>query len=227
MTRPMFVLFFLFFLACPNAIPQPQEENGLFPLSENYTKGYLEVDEIHKIFYDQRGAGQSTPHGELRGNTTPNLVEDIERLRKHLDLGKIIVSGGSWGSTLGLAYAEKHPENVRGMILRGVFLGTEIEIEYHYLYELIRGDDKKLGNKVLDALHRYEIKFMKLNMPDELISSILGSFPKEIGYRMTCIDLHYVTNRYFMEEGQLLNNIGAIKEITAELIKAAAEFESL
>ena len=82
------------------------------------------------VLHDQRGAGQSLPANDLRENTTRDLVEDIERLRKHLKVDRMILMGGSWGATLAVAYAETHPRQVAGMVLRGVFLATRGEIDH-------------------------------------------------------------------------------------------------
>jgi len=90
------------------------------------------------ILFDQRGAGKSTPLGELRENTTWDLVADTERIREHLGIEKWLVFGGSWGSTLGLAYAEKHPERVTGLILRGIFLARKWEIDWTFVDGLRR-----------------------------------------------------------------------------------------
>jgi proline iminopeptidase len=87
------------------------------------------------VVYDQRGAGRSTPLGELRENTTPHLVDDLERLRIHLGIDRWLVFGGSWGSTLALAYAEAHPDRCLGLVLRGIFLCRKSEIEW-FLYGL-------------------------------------------------------------------------------------------
>lgn len=87
------------------------------------------------VIFDQRGAGRSTPLGELRENTTPRLIADIERLRGHLGIEHWIVFGGSWGSTLALAYGEAHPDRCAGFILRGVFLCRRSEIRW-FLYGL-------------------------------------------------------------------------------------------
>jgi proline iminopeptidase len=84
------------------------------------------------ILHDQRGAGRSRPFAELRENDTQNLVADIEKLRVHLGLDKFVLLGGSWGSTLALAYAEAHPEHVSGLILRGVYLASKAEMEHFY-----------------------------------------------------------------------------------------------
>lgn len=87
------------------------------------------------IVYDQRGAGRSTPLGELHDNTTPHLVADLETLRRHLDVKRWIIFGGSWGSTLAIAYAEAHPERCLALILRGIFLCRRTEISW-FLYGL-------------------------------------------------------------------------------------------
>ena len=84
------------------------------------------------IGMDQRGCGRSTPHAELRDNTTWDLVADIERVRERLGIEKWLVFGGSWGSTLSLAYAAKHPERVAGLVLRGIFLLRKSEIDWFY-----------------------------------------------------------------------------------------------
>ena len=83
---------------------------------------HFDPDFYRIILFDQRGAGKSTPHAELRENTTWDLVADIETIRKHLGIDKWLITGGSWGSTLSLAYAQRHPEAVLGLIMRGIFL---------------------------------------------------------------------------------------------------------
>jgi proline iminopeptidase len=82
------------------------------------------------VLFDQRGAGQSTPFAGLEHNTTADLVADIETLRAHLGIARWLVFGGSWGSTLALAYAEAHPERVTGLVLRGIFLGTDAGVRW-------------------------------------------------------------------------------------------------
>jgi proline iminopeptidase len=97
-----------------------------------YYRRFFNPDKFFIVLHDQRGAGRSKPFAELRENTTQNLVEDIEKLRKHLGLGKIILFGGSWGTTLALAYAETYPENVAGIVMRGVFTCTQGELDHYY-----------------------------------------------------------------------------------------------
>lgn len=84
------------------------------------------------ILFDQRGCGRSTPHGGLENNTTADLVEDIERIRERMGVDKWLVFGGSWGATLSLAYARAHPDRCLGLVLRGVFLCTQLELDWFY-----------------------------------------------------------------------------------------------
>ena len=144
----------------------------LFPKIKPYRHGYLEVDNVHKLYYelcgnpkgkpvlfvhggpgagcsekdrqffnpkvwnivlfDQRGANRSKPFGSTRANTTGKLVSDIRKLLRFLRIDKVFLFGGSWGSTLSLAYAIRYPETVTGMVLRGVFLGRKQDIMYTY-----------------------------------------------------------------------------------------------
>ncbi len=85
------------------------------------------------VIFDQRGAGRSTPLGSVAANTTPELVADIERLREHLGIERWVVFGGSWGSTLAIAYGERHPDACLALVLRGIFLCTRTEIDW-FLY---------------------------------------------------------------------------------------------
>ncbi len=95
---------------------------------------YFDPQTYRIILFDQRGCGKSTPHACLEKNTTWDLVSDIEKIRKHLGIDKWIVFGGSWGSTLSLAYAQAHPDHVKGLIVRGIFLSREKELQWFYQY---------------------------------------------------------------------------------------------
>ena len=101
---------------------------GLDPMYRRY----FDPARWHVTLFDQRGSGQSTPHAELRDNTTGDLVADIERLRAHLGIERWLVFGGSWGSTLALAYAQAHPERITGLVLRGIFLLRRKELLWFY-----------------------------------------------------------------------------------------------
>jgi proline iminopeptidase len=93
---------------------------------------YFDPERYRIVLFDQRGAGKSIPYACLEENTTWDLVADIERLRQHLNIEKWLVFGGSWGSTLALAYAETHPDRVRALVLRGIFLCRKKEIDWFY-----------------------------------------------------------------------------------------------
>lgn len=95
---------------------------------------YFNPDHYRIILFDQRGSGKSTPAAELKDNTTWDLVSDIEKIRNHLQIADWIVFGGSWGSTLALAYAQTHPDKVKGLILRGIFLCRPSEIKWLYQF---------------------------------------------------------------------------------------------
>lgn len=94
---------------------------------------YFDPTRYRIVLFDQRGAGRSLPLGGLESNTTWDLVADMEQLRGHLGVDRWLLFGGSWGSTLSLAYAQMHPDRVRGLVLRGIFLGSRAEIDW-FLY---------------------------------------------------------------------------------------------
>ena len=108
---------------------------------------FFDPNRYRVVLMDQRGCGRSTPHAEVRENSTWELVADIERVREKLGIQKWLVFGGSWGSTLALAYAAKHPERVSALVLRGIFLLTKHEIDWFY--------QQGAGNIFPDAFDRY------------------------------------------------------------------------
>lgn len=93
---------------------------------------FFNPEKYRIVLFDQRGAGRSTPHTELANNTTQDLINDMEKIREHLKIEKWVIFGGGWGATLGLAYAEQHPDRVLGLILRGIFLGRQQDIDWLY-----------------------------------------------------------------------------------------------
>ncbi|HSC74839.1 MAG TPA: prolyl aminopeptidase [Pseudomonadales bacterium] len=96
------------------------------------SRTFFDPDKYRIILYDQRGAGRSMPHAELHHNTTPHLIADIETIRQRLGIDRWLVFGGSWGSTLALLYAEQYPQQVSGLILRGIFLCRQSDIDWMY-----------------------------------------------------------------------------------------------
>jgi proline iminopeptidase len=206
---------------------------------------YFNPEKFHIVLHDQRGSGQSRPYAELAENTTQNLVEDIEKLRSHLKLGKVILFGGSWDSTLALAYAETYPNNVNGIILRGVFTATKDEIDHFYhgatatyfpenfemlvkhidhpelknypvqLLSKIQGQDSVASFEAAKAWARYEGKIAFLNMPDQQLETILTRWPF---FAFSLIENYYMINNCFLEERQLLNNADKLADIPTIII---------
>ena len=131
----------------PDGIPVVALHGGPGGGSSPEMRRFFDPRRYRIILFDQRGCGRSTPHSELRENTTWDLVADIEKLRTHLGVKKWLVFGGSWGSTLALAYAAMHRRQVMGLILRGVFLLMEEEIRWFYQHGA--------SNLFPDAFDRY------------------------------------------------------------------------
>jgi proline iminopeptidase len=213
--------------------------------SSPYMRRFFDPDRYLIVLYDQRGAGKSRPYGELRENDTWALVEDIESLRTRLGLDRIVLFGGSWGSTLALAYAETHPERVAALVLRGVFTATQAEIDhfYHggaaaffpdvyerflaelpepdrrplpaYLYELIVSSDTPERERYCLAWGKYEVKMAALNISDQAVADI---FAEEEPCTFALFENYYMTHRCFLEEGQLLENAGRLAGIPTWLV---------
>ncbi|MGA7545209.1 MAG: prolyl aminopeptidase [Methyloceanibacter sp.] len=124
----------LYFEECGNPYGRPAVllHGGPGGGSNALMRRYHDPARYRIVLFDQRGCGRSTPHASLDANTTWDLVDDIERLRKHLGVERWQVFGGSWGSTLALAYAETHPDRVTALVLRGIFTLRRGELEWFY-----------------------------------------------------------------------------------------------
>lgn len=213
--------------------------------SSPYMRRFCDPAKFLMVLYDQRGSGKSKPFGEIKENTTQHLVEDIEQLRKHLNLEKIILFGGSWGVTLALAYAETYPANVSGLVLRGVFTATAEEIDhfYHggvsfffpevyeallntlpdpnkrplheYLFRLIKDGNKAEQKKYSEAWARYEGKISGLVVLEKMIENWIKSSNP---YAFALMENYYMANGCFLEEGQLLKNAGKIAHIPTFIV---------
>ncbi|MFZ5557852.1 MAG: prolyl aminopeptidase [Pseudomonadota bacterium] len=197
------------------------------------------------VIFDQRGAGRSSPLGEIRDNTTPLLIADIEQLRRHRSIERWLVFGGSWGSTLALAYAQAHPERCLGLVLRGIFLCRQPEIDW-FLYGLRsffpeawdafaghipaaeRGD--LLGayyRRLMDpdpAVHRpaartwsvYEGSCSTLLPSRETVDYFAGDV---VALGLARMEAHYFTNGIFLPENALLDNVQRIRHLPAVIVQ--------
>jgi proline iminopeptidase len=198
------------------------------------------------VLFDQRGAGKSTPHASLVANTTWHLVADMERLRDHLGIERWQLCGGSWGSTLALAYAQTHPERVSELLLRGIFLLTRAEVQWFYqagaswLYpdawdrflepipEAERGDLVAAYHKRLNggdpaerlrcarAWSQWEGTTISL-LPDEARIARFGA--DDFATTFASIECHYFMHGGFMEyDGQLITNAGRLRSIPGVIV---------
>ena len=197
------------------------------------------------IIFDQRGAGRSRPLGDLRDNTTPHLVADIELLRRFLGIEQWLLFGGSWGSTLALAYAQAHPERVTGCVLRGVFLGRRQEVEW-FLYGLRRVFPDAWGHfashvpvgEQEDLLTAYLARLCNpdpaIHLPaayawsqyEGLCSTLLPN-PDTVAHfaqdrtalGLARIEAYYFAHDLFLRPDGLLAGMAAIDHIPAEIIQ--------
>ena len=197
------------------------------------------------VLFDQRGAGKSTPHAGLDHNTTWDLVNDIEVLRAALQIDKWQVFGGSWGSTLALAYSESHPERVTEIILRGVFLVRSKEIHWFYqhgaselfpdlwqgfvapvpvaerdnllagYHKLLTSEDEQIRLEAAKAWSIWEGNTSTL-LRNEKIAADFGS--DHMALSLARIECHYFVNSAFLEENQLINNIDRVRNIPCVIV---------
>src|SRR5665213_3293991 len=197
------------------------------------------------VVFDQRGAGRSTPLGETRNNSLTHLIADIERLRQHLGIERWLVFGGSWGSTLALAYAEAHPQHCLALVLRGIFLCRQSEIDWFlygmrtvfpeawralsgFLPEGERGD-------ILAAYHRRLIDpDPRIHMPAARAWSLyegacstllpnpetLAAFGEDrLALGLARIEAHFFTRHLFSGERDLIHRIGRIRHIPGTIVQ--------
>jgi proline iminopeptidase len=215
---------------------------GVTPIMRRYHDPRL----YRIVLFDQRGCGRSIPHASLEENTTWDLVADIERLREHLGIDSWQVFGGSWGSTLALAYAQTHPERVRALILRGIFMLRRAELEWFYqegcswlfpdafaeyarvipederadmiaaYYKRLTGDDPAVQVEAARAWSAWEGRTL----------SLLPDFDRERQFSedyyalaFARIEAHYFVNRGFFDaDDQLLRNVDRLKDIPGVIV---------
>jgi proline iminopeptidase len=199
------------------------------------------------VLFDQRGCGKSRPHAALEENTTWHLVADIERLRAELGIDRWLVFGGSWGSTLALAYAETHPASVRGLVLRGIFLCRAKEIQWFYqegasaifpdrweaflapipeaergdllhaYYRRLTSDDEAVRLGAARAWSVWEASTLRL-IPDPKVIADFGE--PERALALARIECHYFVNGIFLTaDDWLLTHVGALRGIPGVIVQ--------
>ncbi|GAA0706541.1 prolyl aminopeptidase [Dokdonella soli] len=217
---------------------------GLSP----YHRRFFDPARYRIVLFDQRGAGKSTPHAELRDNTTQHLVADIETIRAHFGIERWVAFGGSWGSTLALAYAQTHPARVLGLVLRGIFLGRPGELRW--FNELDGGALWIFPERwrrylehipVEERSNMVEAYWRRLDSDDEAVrlaaaqawgwweggSTTLLHDPDEPGnfedpqvaISVARAEAHYFRHRIFLEPDQLLRGVDRIRAIPATIVQ--------
>jgi len=207
---------------------------------------YFDPKHYRVVLFDQRGCGQSTPYAELKDNTTWDLVADMEALRAHLSIDKWICFGGSWGSTLALLYAETHPERVKALALRGIFLCRKKEIQWFYqdgashifpdawepyyntipeaergdlvaaYYKRLTSDNRDVRLQAARAWSTWEGATSRL-IPDPVM--IQGSGEDDFAEAFARIECHYFTHGIWMRnDNQILEDVYKIRHIPCEIV---------
>ncbi|MGB7319511.1 MAG: prolyl aminopeptidase [Planktotalea sp.] len=206
---------------------------------------YFDPDVYRVVLFDQRGCGRSKPHSSVSNNTTWDLIADIERIREALGIEQFIVFGGSWGATLALAYAQTHPERARQLVLRGVFLMMQRELDWFYgggagqfwpepwarFVDLVPEDER---DDLIGAYHKrlfsgdlqLETRFAKAwSGWENALASVYsngrsGDAPGEYARAFARLENHYFVNGGFLDfDGQLLENVDRISHIPAVIVQ--------
>jgi proline iminopeptidase len=208
---------------------------------------YFNPELYRVVLFDQRGSGKSTPHASLEENTTWHLVSDIEQLREHLGIDMWQVFGGSWGSTLALAYAETHPDRVRELVLRGIFLCRPKEIQWFYqdgasaifpdvweeylkvipekeradmvsaYYRRLTSEDYAVRLAAARAWSIWEGSTSKLFFDPSMIEKFADP---DFALAFARIECHYFMNNSFFEsDNYLIENVGRIRPIPSVIVQ--------
>jgi|TARA_B110000503_G_scaffold131242_1_gene205559 proline iminopeptidase len=206
---------------------------------------FFDPEKYRIILFDQRGAGRSTPHALLDNNNTAALIEDIETIRATLDVEHWVVFGGSWGSTLGLLYAQQYPQLVMGLILRGIFLCRDEDINWFYqdgagrifpeywqqytqvipesergdmvaaFYRRLTGDNDFKRMAAAKAWSIWEGRCATLHSNNEVVDRFANP---HMAIAMARIEAHYFINKAFIEPNQIINNAHLLKDIPGTIV---------
>ncbi len=198
------------------------------------------------ILFDQRGCGRSRPYASVEKNTTWHLISDIELIRQSIKIEKFLIFGGSWGSTLGLLYAQMYPENVLAMVLRGIFTMTSAELNWFYSENgvsrfwpdawrefteilpvsersnIIEAYNKRLFGVSIEEQEKFALAWTKWENTLATVNSrgFGGSPPVNYAKAFARIENHFFMNKGFLEEeNQIMNNLKKIKDIKAIIVQ--------
>lgn len=229
----------------PEGIPAVFLHGGPGAGCENYHARFFDPEKYRMVLFDQRGAGLSTPHASLEENHTQALIDDIELLRKHLHIERWVVFGGSWGSTLALAYAQVHSSKVLGLVLRGIFLCRPKDIQWFYqqgasaifpdywqdfinvipeherhdmvkaYYKRLTDEDVEVQKKAAHAWSVWEGRSSTL-LPKKSVMSHFGD--SHTALSLARIECHYFMHDSFFAENQLLSEAHRLTEIPGYII---------
>lgn len=213
--------------------------------TSHYHRCFFDPEKYRIILFDQRGCGQSTPHAELEGNTSQNLIADMEKIREHLQIDQWLLFGGSWGSTLSLLYAEQYPDRVLGLILRGIFLCREQDIQWFYQqgasavfpdywqdYARIIPEDEQhdmlsayyqrltSGNEIarMSAAKAWSVWEGRCSTLDPNHDVVDHFGDPHVALAMARIEAHYFINKAFIEPDQILQNAHRIQHIPTTIV---------
>ncbi len=234
----------------PNGIPAVYLHGGPGSGCQPNHRRLFDPHRFHAVLFDQRGCGLSRPKGEREANTTQHLVADMEKIRETLGFERWLVVGGSWGATLALAYAERHPQRVNGIVLRSTFLGTRAELEWafldglRYFYPDLNEDflsflspDERLTpldaywRRILDPnpnIHRPAARawhdterILSEYKPARTRLDVKAISESERPLPSTpFMEAHYFQNQSFMLPDQLLTNAGHLDGIPGIIVQA-------
>ncbi len=229
----------------PDGLPVVFLHGGPGAGCEPYHRRFFDPSVYRIVLFDQRGCGRSTPHADLVDNTTQHLIGDMERIREHLQIERWVIFGGSWGSTLGLAYAQTHPQRVSGLILRGIFLCRDRDIQWFYqegasrlfpefweaflepipeaertdllhaYHARLTGEDEVTRMAAAKAWSVWEGRTASLLGNQSVVDFFSDPF---VALSVSRIECHYFVNHAFLEPDQLIRDADRLRGIPGVIV---------